>query len=255
MRPDRPGPRPWPPTTARRSSAPRPATSTPAPSIPLARAGRRRARAPAPGCTSTARSGCGRAPADGRRHLVAGAERADSWATDAHKWLNVPYDCGLAFVRRPGGPPRRHGRRRPTTWRPTAGERDAVDWTPEFSRRARGFAVYAALRSLGRAGVAELVDRCCDLARRFAAAPRAPTASRCSTTSSSTRCWCASAPTSARDAVIARRAGRRQVLDERHDLARQGGHADLGGRLPHFGRRCRPHAGRRGRRDGRARPA
>jgi glutamate/tyrosine decarboxylase-like PLP-dependent enzyme len=99
--------------------------------------------------------------------LVAGHERADSWAADAHKWLNVPYDCGLAFVAHP----ERH--RAAMTVRadylvqdPDA-VRDEVDWTPEFSRRARGFAVYAALRSLGRNGVAELVERCCRHARRF----------------------------------------------------------------------------------------
>jgi glutamate/tyrosine decarboxylase-like PLP-dependent enzyme len=101
------------------------------------------------------------------RPLVAGVERADSWATDAHKWLNVPYDCGLAFVADP------HAHR--AAMRLVAeylvvdekATRDAMDWTPEFSRRARGFAVYAALRSLGRSGVAELVDRCCRHARTF----------------------------------------------------------------------------------------
>jgi glutamate/tyrosine decarboxylase-like PLP-dependent enzyme len=104
-----------------------------------------------------------------RAHLVRGHERADSWATDAHKWLNVPYDCGIAFVAHPA----RH-RAAMTVHAdylvqdPDAA-RDEVDWTPEFSRRARGFAVYAALRSLGRSGVAELVERCCRHAERFAA--------------------------------------------------------------------------------------
>jgi glutamate/tyrosine decarboxylase-like PLP-dependent enzyme len=104
------------------------------------------------------------------RHLVAGVERADSWATDAHKWLNVPYDCGLAFVAHPDA--------HRASMRLTAeylvadldAARDQMDWTPEFSRRARGFAVYAALRSLGRSGVADLVERCCARARQFAAA-------------------------------------------------------------------------------------
>jgi glutamate/tyrosine decarboxylase-like PLP-dependent enzyme len=101
-------------------------------------------------------------------HLVAGAERADSWAVDGHKWLNVPYDSGIAFCARPE-PHRRamevhaeyliHG--------DESGPRDQMDWTPEFSRRARGFTVYAAIRSLGRQGIAELVERCCDHARRF----------------------------------------------------------------------------------------
>ncbi len=104
------------------------------------------------------------------RHLVAGVERADSWATDAHKWLNVPYDCGLAFVAHPDA--HRASMRVTAEYlvaQPHAA-RDQMDWTPEFSRRARGFAVYAALRSLGRSGVAELVDRCCARARSFAGA-------------------------------------------------------------------------------------
>ena len=101
-------------------------------------------------------------------HLVAGADRADSWATDAHKWLNVPYDSGLAFVA--------HADAHRASMRLTAeylvadpdAARDQMDWTPEFSRRARGFAVYAALRSLGRSGVADLIERCCARARQFA---------------------------------------------------------------------------------------
>ena len=104
------------------------------------------------------------------RHLVAGAEQADSWATDAHKWLNVPYDCGLAFVAHPDV--HRASMRLSAEYLvadPHAA-RDQMDWTPEFSRRARGFAVYAALRSLGRSGVADLVERCCARARQFAEA-------------------------------------------------------------------------------------
>jgi glutamate/tyrosine decarboxylase-like PLP-dependent enzyme len=101
-------------------------------------------------------------------HLTEGAGQADSWSCDAHKWLNVPYDCGFAICSRPqvhaaalsysaayltgqGGPT------------PALG-----DLVPESSRRARGFAVWAALRELGREGVADLVDRCCTLARRCA---------------------------------------------------------------------------------------
>ena len=103
------------------------------------------------------------------RHLTAGAEHADSWATDAHKWLNVPYDSGLAFVAHPDA--HRAAMRLIAEYivaDPDAA-RDAMDWTPEFSRRARGFAVYAALRSLGRSGVAELVEGSCARARQFAA--------------------------------------------------------------------------------------
>jgi aromatic-L-amino-acid decarboxylase len=102
--------------------------------------------------------------------LVEGVAEADSWATDAHKLLNVPYDCGVAIVRDRNAhaaamnsfadaeyiPPPQHD------------ERQQAEWVPEFSRRARGFAVYAALRELGRAGVAALVERCCAFARLMA---------------------------------------------------------------------------------------
>jgi len=110
-----------------------------------------------------------------RRGLVAGAERADSWATDGHKWLNVPYDCGIALVADRAA--HRGAMAAPAAYFPPdgAGALDPVDWTPEFSRRARAFAVYAALRSLGRSGLRDLVDRCCDLAdhaaRRLAGVP------------------------------------------------------------------------------------
>jgi glutamate/tyrosine decarboxylase-like PLP-dependent enzyme len=98
-------------------------------------------------------------------HLVAGVGRADSWATDAHKWLNVPYDAGLAFVAHPDA---HHGAFSASAAYLPTGARDAMDWTPESSRRARSFAIWAALRSLGREGVAEMVERCCACARRFA---------------------------------------------------------------------------------------
>jgi glutamate/tyrosine decarboxylase-like PLP-dependent enzyme len=94
------------------------------------------------------------------RHLLAGAELADSWATDGHKWLNVPYDAGFAFVADPAS--HRESMTSSGSYFDHAdGARDSMDWNPEWSRRARCFAVYAAIRSLGRAGVAELVDRCC----------------------------------------------------------------------------------------------
>jgi aromatic-L-amino-acid decarboxylase len=103
-----------------------------------------------------------------RRALVAGMAGADSWATDGHKWLNVPYDCGIAIVADPGAHRASMSSRAAYLEHGGPDEFDPADWTPEFSRRARSFAVYAALRSLGRAGVAELVDRCCDHAARFA---------------------------------------------------------------------------------------
>ncbi|HTO99281.1 MAG TPA: aminotransferase class V-fold PLP-dependent enzyme [Myxococcales bacterium] len=107
------------------------------------------------------------AAAPSTRNLMAGAENADSWATDAHKWLNVPYDGGLAFVR-DTAVHRAAMARTASYLQPTEAHRDNYEWTPEFSRRARGFTVYAALRSLGRAGLAALVERCCAHARLFA---------------------------------------------------------------------------------------
>jgi glutamate/tyrosine decarboxylase-like PLP-dependent enzyme len=102
------------------------------------------------------------------RRIVEGVDEADSWATDAHKWLNVPYDCGLAFVAHPEAHRAAMAMTAEYLVADSEAARDAMDWTPEFSRRARGVAVYAALRSLGRSGVAELVERCCRHARRFA---------------------------------------------------------------------------------------
>jgi len=102
------------------------------------------------------------------RPLLAGVERADSWATDAHKWLNVPYDSGLVFCAHPNAHRAAMSVRAGYLIHDQAGERDEMDLNPEFSRRARGFAVYAGIRALGRCGIAELVERCCGLARRFA---------------------------------------------------------------------------------------
>ncbi|MFS8522512.1 MAG: aminotransferase class V-fold PLP-dependent enzyme, partial [Micromonosporaceae bacterium] len=101
------------------------------------------------------------------RHLVDGVELADSWACDGHKWLNVPYDCGFAFCSRPDV----HAAAMSYSASylvGSGGEPTLADFTAESSRRARGFAVWAALRELGRSGVADLVERCCALARRFA---------------------------------------------------------------------------------------
>jgi glutamate/tyrosine decarboxylase-like PLP-dependent enzyme len=108
------------------------------------------------------------AASDSLRHHVRGVERADSWATDAHKWLNVPYDSGLVFVAHPAAHHAAMSMDAAYLERSPDQAREPMDWTPESSRRARGFAVYAALQSLGRRGVADLVDRCCRLARRFA---------------------------------------------------------------------------------------
>src|SRR4051794_36353231 len=104
-----------------------------------------------------------------RPSRLPGLELADSWSTDAHKWLNVPYDCGITICR--------HAASHRAAMTVTASylvqaapgtDRDPVDWNPEFSRRARGVPVYAALASLGRSGVADIVERSCAHARRFA---------------------------------------------------------------------------------------
>ena len=103
------------------------------------------------------------------RHLVRGVELADSWITDAHKWLNVPYDSALVLCK--DAEAHRAAMTVSASYLIQDDARlvrDQVDWVPEFSRRARGFAVYAALRSLGRSGLAELVERTCDCARQFA---------------------------------------------------------------------------------------
>ncbi len=103
------------------------------------------------------------------QHLVAGMEQADSWATDAHKWLNVPYDSGLAFVRDPQA--LQAAMAITAEYLPTdTAFRNPSDFTPELSRRARGVEVWAALHSLGREGLVELLERNCRQARRFAAA-------------------------------------------------------------------------------------
>jgi glutamate/tyrosine decarboxylase-like PLP-dependent enzyme len=94
------------------------------------------------------------------RDLARGLELCDSWTTDAHKYLNVPYDSGLALVR--DAQAHRAAMTLSTSYLPAGGAaRDQIDWNPEFSRRARGFAVYAALRELGREGVAAMVERTC----------------------------------------------------------------------------------------------
>lgn len=109
------------------------------------------------------------------RFLLQGLDQADSWATDAHKWLNVPHDSGIVFVKHAAD-----HRSLKTTRCAYAGEeltdkRDGSVWTPENSRRARAFVLYAAMQALGRKGIQEMIERCCDLSREFAeAASRLP---------------------------------------------------------------------------------
>lgn len=102
----------------------------------------------------------------GRAHLAKGFLEADSWAVDAHKWLNVPHDSGVVFVRQP-----QHLRAAMSVsaaYLIEGGRREPCHYTPEFSRRGRGVEIWAALRSLGRSGVAEQIERCCAHASRFA---------------------------------------------------------------------------------------
>jgi glutamate/tyrosine decarboxylase-like PLP-dependent enzyme len=105
-----------------------------------------------------------------RRHLTAGIAGADSWATDAHKWLNVPYDSGIILMR--DASQLRPSMSAGADYLPD-GELDPMHHTPQSSQRARAIDAWAALHSLGRSGLAELVDRCCDHALRFAAGLRA----------------------------------------------------------------------------------
>jgi glutamate/tyrosine decarboxylase-like PLP-dependent enzyme len=108
------------------------------------------------------------AAAPQRAQLVAGFGGAHSWATDCHKWLNVPYDSGLAFVREP-----RHlgsAMAVSAAYLQSAGAREPWHYTPESSRRARGIEVWAALRSLGKRGLAQMIEHSCQLASRFAEA-------------------------------------------------------------------------------------
>jgi glutamate/tyrosine decarboxylase-like PLP-dependent enzyme len=104
---------------------------------------------------------------DSLRPRFAGIGRADSWSTDAHKWLNTPYDCGIAITAHPDA------HRRALTLRadylPEGGEtRNPIDWNPEMSRRARATAVYATIRALGRNGIVEMIERTAAMARRYA---------------------------------------------------------------------------------------
>ncbi|RKT89268.1 pyridoxal phosphate-dependent decarboxylase family protein [Saccharopolyspora antimicrobica] len=117
------------------------------------------------------------AVSDRHRHLLSGAGGADSWTTDAHKWLNVPFDSGLVFVRHPSAHRAAMSTRASYLVHAadtaaedgTAPARDQLDWNPEWSRRARAVPVYAAIRSLGRRGIAAMIDRCVGHAHRLVA--------------------------------------------------------------------------------------
>jgi glutamate/tyrosine decarboxylase-like PLP-dependent enzyme len=104
-----------------------------------------------------------------KARLSDGIEDADSWATDAHKWLQAPYECGCAFVRDANA--HRRAMSIDASYLPTGGDeiRDPLHYAPELSRRARGFALWALLRAFGRQGIAQMIERHCALARRMAA--------------------------------------------------------------------------------------
>jgi glutamate/tyrosine decarboxylase-like PLP-dependent enzyme len=103
-----------------------------------------------------------------KRGLLEGCEWADSWANDAHKWLNVPYDSGIVIVRDSASHRAAMTVSAEYLEQTTGAERDNFEWVPEFSRRARGFAIYAAIRTLGRRGIAAMIEGCCERATQFA---------------------------------------------------------------------------------------
>jgi glutamate/tyrosine decarboxylase-like PLP-dependent enzyme len=116
---------------------------------------------------SMRRSASGRRRRRAWRRRSTGIALADSWATDAHKWLNVPYDCGLALVRDPAALQGAMGIR--AAYLPDEDRREPSRFGPELSRRGRGIEAWAALKHLGRDGLAAMIERCCAHARRFAA--------------------------------------------------------------------------------------
>ncbi len=103
-----------------------------------------------------------------KRALLDGCDLADSWANDAHKWLNVPYDSGIVIVRDSASHRAAMTVSAEYLEQTSGVERDNFDWVPEFSRRARGFPIYAAIRALGRKGIAAMIEGCCDRATQFA---------------------------------------------------------------------------------------
>lgn len=106
------------------------------------------------------------AAAPSTRTLTKGMAGADSWAADAHKWLQIPYDCGVVVVRDRGAQQRAMGST--ASYLPQEERRNPADYAPELSRRARGIAVWAVLKTLGRSGVAEMIERHCSIARQIA---------------------------------------------------------------------------------------
>ena len=137
----------------------------------------------------------------GGRTWWAGVDTADSWSTDGHKWLNVPYDSGFAICRDPA--PMVAAMSVAAAYLQASDRPEPYQFTPEMSRRARGVEVWAALRTLGRSGVADLVERCCGLATRCAEGLAAAGARGARTRWWPTRCSCRSATTTRRGEVVA----------------------------------------------------
>ena len=199
---------------------------------------------PAPGSISTALSG------SGRRRRPRFARSSKAWIARTRgrpmrtSGSTCPYDCGLAFVAHPDA--HRAAMRLVAEYLVVdeKATRDAMDWTPEFSRRARGFAVYAALRSLGRSGVAELIDRCCRHARTFGDGARAPPGLRDPQRDRAQPGALPLRATTRRRAGAGGGAGERRGLDERHDLGRARRDPDLGLELAHERRGRRADARR-----------
>ena len=175
------------------------------------------------------------------RELTAGMVRADSWATDAHKTLNVPYDCGLAIVADTDAMYAAMGMH--AAYLIQDERPDPFSSVPEFSRRARGFTVWAALRSLGRQGVADMVEGFCARARQFADGLQAMDDVRVLNDVVFTQV-CATFGSDEVTREVSRRllAGRHR-LDDDLDLARPGRAADLGLQLAHHRGRRRAHPG------------
>ena len=165
-------------------------------------------------------------------HLLDGVEQADSWATDGHKWLNVPFDSGLVFVAHPSA--HRAAFAQDTSYSvPREKLRNQKDWNPEWSRRARGFPVYAAIRALGRSGIGEIVDRCCACAERLIAGigelPGAEIVAAPTINQGLVRFLADDGNHDrATDEVIGKHTGRRCRLVRRRDVARHAGHARIG---------------------------
>ena len=234
----------------RRSCWRRPGTSTPAPSIPWRRSRRRRGRR-GPGCTWTGRSGSGRGRRRGSRTWPTGVEAADSWATDAHKWLQVPYDCGAVIVRDEAA--LRRAMSIAAAYLPASAARDPGDYTPELSRRAHGLALWAVIAALGRAGVAEMLERHCRVARAIAEGLAAvPGLEVLNEVVLNQVALATTAGDAATRALLGAGAGRGAVLSLHRRLAGAGDHPRLGRVGGGVGGRCRGDRRRHRRRLGAA---